>query len=262
MTSVLVLGAEGMLGHQVERALDRPAFRVSSLTREGLRAEDEHRVAALVDAFRPDVLINCIGWVRQRPVAGRLGEAIFVNAVFPHRLADLCRSRGIELIHISTDCVGDTDWYGDSKRLGESIEYGVVLRTSFIGHELHRRLGLLEWVLAQHGTVPGWANVLWNGLTTNELADVIVRRVLPNLNLLTGWVWEVTGPEITKFALLQLINDVYRCGLEVIPVEEPRMDRRLDGKPFADRVGYITPAWRPMLETMRAAQAVPEERAA
>lgn len=252
--SVLVLGAEGLLGHRLARTLRGEGYTILAADRTMAPAEDDLALAGLLEVERPDVVINCIGWVRQRALEGRRAEAIYVNAVLPHRLSARCKSLGIDLVHISTDCVHDQDWYGASKMLGEAIEHGVVLRTSFIGHELARKAGLLEWTLSQRGTVNGYARALWNGLTSNELAKVIARFVLHDLEALQGIVWEICGPDITKLQLLELINEVYGCGLEIRPVDEPVTDRRLDGWVFAERFGYAPPSWREMLQQMKHAQ--------
>jgi len=252
--NVLVLGASGLLGHQLVRTLRDTGYRVRGADRTTLPAEDDQVLDVVLGIWRPDVVINCIGWVRQRALEGRRAEAIYVNAVFPHRLSARCQQMEIDLVHISTDCVHECDWYGASKMLGETIEHGVVLRTSFIGHELTRKTGFLEWALSQQGTVNGYARALWNGLTSNELAKVIARYVLPDLQALRGIVWEICGPDITKLQLLELINEVYGCGLEIRPVDEPVIDRRLDGWVFAERFGYMAPSWNEMLKDMRNAQ--------
>lgn len=258
LPSVLVLGSNGMLGHRLLRTLRELGYQADGADRAMISAEEHHLLGAFLRWRGHDVVVNCIGWVRQRAFEGGPAEAISVNAVFPHRLSSACERLRMGLVHISTDCVGERDWYGASKMLGEAIEYGVVLRTSFIGHELDRRLGLLEWVLAQRGSVNGYARVLWNGLTTNELAEIIGRFLLPSSDLDRTWrylqrgkVWNVCGPEITKLDLLELINQIYACGLDVVPVEEPVCDRRLDGRAFAERFGYEPPSWPDMIKAMR-----------
>ncbi len=252
--NVLVLGASGLLGHQLVRTLRDAGYRVRGADRSTLPAEDDQVLDVVLGIWRPDVVINCIGWVRQRALEGRRAEAIYVNAVFPHRLSARCEQMGIDLVHISTDCVHEHDWYGATKMLGETIEHGVVLRTSFIGHELTRKVGLLEWVLSQQGIVNGYARALWNGLTSNELARVVARYVLHDLEALRGIVWEICGPDITKLQLLELIDEVYGCGLQIRPVDKPVIDRRLDGWMFAERFGYMAPSWPAMLRDMRDAQ--------
>ena len=267
-STVLILGVQGTLGHRL--ALDLPGlgYEVMGtcrrspvvLTGYGLQryfqATDREALDNLLQDMMPDVVVNCIGWVRQRPVEGWLSEAILVNAVLPHWLSETCGALGVGLVHISTDCVGDDDWYGASKRLGENLEHGAVLRTSFIGHELERRRGLLEWILSQQGAVDGYYNVRWSGLTTNELARVIGVHVIPALDSLAGKVWNVCGRDISKWQLLRRINEVYGCGLEIRPAREPWADHRLDGTEFQAVTGYEPRPWQQLLTEMREAEAV------
>ncbi|MEP5536767.1 sugar nucleotide-binding protein, partial [Ekhidna sp.] len=170
---VLIVGASGMLGHAIIRLLndDVEQFEVIGTLRgtdTSLYAENMHRVHfcenvdvltttplnTVFQIHEPDVVINCVGLIKQRPNAEDPIEAINLNALFPHRLAQMCNRFGARLIQISTDCVfsgksgryseEDTpdaiDFYGRSKLLGE-VTYGnaVTLRTSIIGHELYRR---------------------------------------------------------------------------------------------------------------------------
>src|SRR5262245_28949301 len=148
---VLVLGGDGMLGHKVVevlrartevaatfRTLDGPWTRMPSFaggvrTLGGVDAVDFSTVVRAVAAVRPAAVVNCAGVVKQRAAAADPIPAITVNALFPHRLADLCTAAGARLVHVSTDCVFSgkkgryveadvadaEDLYGRSKLLGE-----------------------------------------------------------------------------------------------------------------------------------------------
>ena len=109
--------------------------------------------------IKPDIVINCIGIIKQLPVAKDPLISITINALFPHQLAHACKDVGARMIHISTDCVfsgkkGEyteqdfpdaDDLYGRTKLLGEvAYPHCVTLRTSIIGHELKGQHGLIE----------------------------------------------------------------------------------------------------------------------
>ena len=170
---VLILGVTGMLGHTLLTRLSQSgAFEVhgTARSREGLASwfapQLLERVKVGVDAdnldsilralaeFRPDVVLNCIGIIKQLPIAKDPVVSIGINALFPHRLSLACKAAGARLIHISTDCVfrGDKgnytendqsdaeDLYGRSKYLGEVAEpHCVTLRTSIIGMRATRQ---------------------------------------------------------------------------------------------------------------------------
>ena len=271
---VLVLGALGMLGHRLVLSLPEFGYHVIGTARRGqmltrgpgglleLDAVDQQELFGVLDRTSPHAVVNCIGWVRQRSTAAAYAEAVHVNAVFPHWLDAACSQRGVGMIHLSTDCAGERDWYGVTKLQGEDLEHAVVIRTSFIGHQLSHRLGLLEWLLQQKGKVDGYAGVVWHGLTTNELAVVIGRYLIPGLQQLAGRRWDVAGPGITKSELLERINRAYNLCLEVHPVALPKLERRLDGQSFYEATGYRAPGWDEMLDRMKRERPVQVERVA
>ena len=108
-------------------------------------------VRRLVDELRPDVVVNCVGVIKQRPDVQDAVPTVTLNALFPHLLADACAQVGGRLVHVSTDCVfsgrrggyveddlpDPPDLYGRSKLLGEATGVAALtLRTSIVGHEL------------------------------------------------------------------------------------------------------------------------------
>ena len=120
---ILVLGASGMLGHTIYRVFaSEPAFEVFGTIRSetartflpetrnaGLISEiDVDSVDSLLRAFaesRPDIVVNCIGIVKQLKSAHDPLVAIPINALLPHRIARIAAACGARLIHVSTDCV-------------------------------------------------------------------------------------------------------------------------------------------------------------
>src|SRR5256885_672863 len=115
---ILVLGASGMLGHKLCQHLS-PRFDVLGTVREpdGTLTSSGGNVVTGVDAlaissvesaianFAPDVVINCIGVVKQAAAAKDPANTLLVNSVFPHQLRQIADALGIRLISISTDCV-------------------------------------------------------------------------------------------------------------------------------------------------------------
>src|SRR5688500_17824169 len=82
----------------------------------GVRADEFDTVVKAIESVRPDVVVSCIGVVKQRGEAKDPIVSLTVNSLFPHRVAALCASAGVRLIHISTDCVfaGRTGSYRES----------------------------------------------------------------------------------------------------------------------------------------------------
>ena len=211
----------------------------------------------LLSEHRPKVIVNCIGVIKQRPEAMASIPSIAINALLPHRLADLCQRWGGRLIHISTDCVfrGDrgsyseedfadaTDLYGRTKFLGEvSSGNTLTLRTSFIGRELKHFNSLLEWLLSQnHKKIVGYTQALYSGVTSNYLAELVARIIEQHAEL--SGLYQVTGPTISKFELLGLLRDAFGLDLEIVPDDKFFCDRSMKGDKFLHATGHRCPPW-------------------
>lgn len=286
----IVLGADGMLGHEMARSLtvgnhdvvaavrkdpdERTRFALTgSAVVPRVDARVRRSIVNLIDQQRPDAIINAVGIVKQRPEARDAVGSIQINSLFPHQLAELCTSTGTRLIHISTDCVfsgekGDyreseypdpVDIYGRSKLLGEIAYPGcVTLRTSIVGLELARYTGLVEWFLAQRGKAPGWTKAMYSGLTTAELARVII-RVIEAGEQMDG-LWHVSGDPISKFDLLVGLRDALARDIEIIPDESVVIDRTLNSESFRAALGYRPPTWDEMLDELALAVTSRERR--
>ena len=279
---ILVLGASGMLGNAVYRTFaTSPGFDVvgtvrSSSTKiplpEGANGEllsgvDVEQTDSLVAAFekvRPDIVINCIGLVKQLAAANDPLVTLPINSMLPHRLARLAALVDARLIHVSTDCVftgaqghylesdapDAQDLYGRSKLLGE-VDYpnAITLRTSIIGTELGSAHGLVGWFLAQSGTVKGYAKAVFSGLPTAVLAQVMRDHVIPHPDLCG--VWHVSAAPIDKFALLNLVAAEYGRDTEILSDDALVIDRSLDSTRFRKATGWTPPSWPDLIATMR-----------
>jgi dTDP-4-dehydrorhamnose reductase len=277
---LMILGGGGMLGHKLwQTAAPRmetwvtmrddgrslPATFDRTRIVSGVHAEQFDTVVRAFARVRPDAVVNCLGVVKQRAEAADTLVALTVNSVFPHRLAALCGAAGSRLVHISTDCVfsgqrggyaeTDTpdaaDLYGRTKQLGEVSGDGcLTLRTSIIGRELSTSHGLVEWFLAREGTIPGYTQSVFSGLTTAELSRVILRTI-EEQPALTG-VYHVATEPITKHDLLVRLNEALGQGATIQPDASVRIDRSLDGRRFAAATSYAAPRWDRMIEELSA----------
>lgn len=280
---VLVLGVSGMLGNAMFRTLAMDErYQVVGSARSanilkyfaddiadkiiaGVDVENSDVLAQLFAMVRPQIVINCIGLVKQLASAEDPLLALPINAVLPHRLARLCELTAARLVHISTDCVFSgrkggyletdetdaQDLYGRSKLLGEvGYPHTVTLRTSLIGHELSSAHGLIGWFLGQAGMVKGYTRAIFSGLPTRELARVICDRVLPHPEL--QGVYNVAAAPISKYELLQLVNKEYGKGVKVEPDDRLIIDRSLNAARFNVATGYVAPGWPELVAQMRA----------
>ncbi|MDP2732318.1 MAG: SDR family oxidoreductase [Hoeflea sp.] len=274
---ILVLGGDGMLGHQILKQLsprhdvavtlrqDASTYDAFGLFSEansffGIDVRNIDRVGEVMAQFQPDAVVNCIGIIKQRPSAKQSILSLEVNALLPHRLAVLCRIAGARLVHMSTDCVFSgakgnyletdvsdaEDLYGRSKFLGEVDEPGcITLRTSIIGHELSRKSSLLEWTLAQKGTVKGYQKAIFSGFTTIEMARIIERVLLTHTD--AHGMFQVSADPIDKHALLLLIKQQLHPDIDVVADTAVEIDRSLNSSRFRAEFDYTPPSWPSMI---------------
>lgn len=277
---VLILGGTGMLGHRLWINLAKehevwvtvrgdgnpfpnvPRFPSDRIVHrvDGLASDD---VIGALAKVRPELVVNCIGLIKQLEHASDPLAALSMNAVLPHRMAAICRAVGARFLHISTDCVfsgrkgnySETDpsdaedVYGRTKFLGEvQGPQAVTLRTSIIGRELKNRLGLVEWFLAQTGTIRGYRKAMYSGFTTDELSRIILQRVIPDPGL--QGLYQVSSEPISKYALLLLAKEAYGKEIEILPEDRFVCDRTLDSTRFRKATGYVPPSWAEMIREL------------
>lgn len=260
---VLIMGATGLLGHTLAHAW-KDGFDVVTTVHGGWHDCDTcwpfevqtGNCDEMIDQIEPDVVLNCIGIVKQRPSS--LADMIEVNSLFPHRLSQACKKHQARLIHISTDCVfsGDlgnyrecdrpdpADNYGMTKLLGEP-RADLTIRTSFVGRELPGREhhGLWEWLRShpRGATVSGYGGVLYSGLVVLEFANVL-REIILDWPYLRGLYHVSSGPT-SKHRLLVMINEICDLGLKIKPVDKPNNHMTLASQAFGNHTGYKPPTW-------------------
>jgi dTDP-4-dehydrorhamnose reductase len=281
-TRLLILGANGMLGHAALRLFaGSEGFLVFGSTRsreaanklppgievkifDKIDATDDDHLRSLLTSIRPNIVINCVGVIKHLAAADNPLIAIPTNSLFPHRLVALCQEVEARLVHISTDCVFSgrqgsyretdrpdaDDLYGRTKLLGEvDYENAVTLRTSIIGPELGGSLGLVGWFLQQNQEVRGFTRAIFSGLTTHELARVIRDFVIPRSHL--RGVYHVSADPISKHDLLRLVATEYGKTISIVPSDTPVIDRSLNSDRFQSETAYRPPPWRELISQMR-----------
>jgi len=280
---ILILGATGMLGHVLLRyfcsknqyevygtardpaGLSRifpPEF-IPRFKKDPVDADNFDSVIRALASIQPDIVINCVGLIKQLPISSDPLSAITVNAQLPHRISLISRTAGARMIHISTDCVFDgkkgnysdndhanaDDLYGRTKYLGEvTYPHCVTLRTSIIGHELKGRYGLIDWFLSQEGHTRGYTRALYSGFPTIELARIISDYVLPNESL--SGTYHVSSDTISKYELLKKVAQKYGKKIDIEPFSDFVLDRSLDSSLFMEKTGYIPPSWSDLIDEM------------
>jgi dTDP-4-dehydrorhamnose reductase len=285
MSTVLILGASGMLGSAVLKEFSNYQGELIATTRTGTSLVDDLNVRFLKfdaatdnldSAFSMpiDYVINCIGIIKPyiNDSDPKQTETAFeINGAFPNRLEAWATKRGAKVIQIATDCVfsgskgkyfetdehNAFDVYGKSKSKGEAKGASMMhLRVSIIGPEVDRSSSLLEWVRHQpnNAEISGFTDHFWNGITSIHFAK-IARGIIEH-DLYEAGVFHVLPKDsVTKSELVSLIAKYLgRSDIKVNPTATgANINRTLDtsfpnrNKAFWLGAGYDSP---PTIEQM------------
>lgn len=283
-SKILILGAGGMLGSTLFRLLPNFGHEVYGTLRQSKLSQyinssfskpenlifnidvlNSDQLSLAISQVNPDIIINCIGIIKQLDIANDPLYVIPINSLLPHRLSELAERFKARLIHISTDCVFDgktgnyseldkpnaDDLYGKSKELGEvkDKQHVLTLRTSLIGHELHSNHSLVDWFLSQTEQVHGYQKAIFSGLTTIEIANVINNNIIPKTNFYG--LYQLAVNPISKNDLLILIKEIYGKDTKIVPTDSFKMDRSLNAEKFQRDFGYKPPEWRQLILEMK-----------
>ncbi len=222
-------------------------------------------VLKLIDKLRPDLILNCIGIIKQLKESQKPLLSIEINSLFPHKIANHIENSKTRLIHISTDCVFsgvkgnylETDYsdakdlYGKTKYLGELTSYknSITLRTSIIGPEIKGKVSLLEWFLRQKKMVNGYTNAVYSGFPTIELINIIENYIIPNPSIYG--LYNVASDPISKYELLKIISKVYHKQIIINSFNEFKSDKSLNCGKFIKDFNFKKKAWSQMILEMK-----------
>jgi len=279
---ILILGVTGMLGNAFFKQLSKEKYyQVYGTLRNASGRQffqknqhsqllinvdilDQDSLVAVFEHIRPDIVINCVGIIKQLENANSPLNVLPINSMLPHRLDHLCSLAGVRLVHFSSDCVFSgkkgmykeqdlsdaQDLYGKSKFIGEinDSQNSITLRTSIIGHELGSNHSLVDWFLSQKSPVKGYSKAVFSGLPSVEMARIVNKYIIPKPEL--SGVYHVSAVAIDKLSLLKIVAKEYKKDIEIIPDEQLCIDRSLDSTLFRQKTGYAPAEWSELVKMM------------
>lgn len=233
---LLILGSKGMLGSMCNLYFSSKSHQVEVFDRY-FEYESFNEYMAEVNSYNPDIIINCIGKIKQK--TDNFSELMLINAVLPH-LIYLYKSKNSILVQPSTDCVfsGEgkdgmyvsndvkdaNDAYGISKIFGEAAllnKYdALILRGSIIGICSGKSNSLMDWFLGHndHERVHGYKNHYWNGITTLQWCKLL-ELFIENLHKGQLGLFQFgTNSMHSKYELLEMINHAFKRKININPI--------------------------------------------
>jgi dTDP-4-dehydrorhamnose reductase len=279
---IIILGVSGMIGHRLFMDMSQKFETFGTLKNDKIFYENnslfgKKNVVENMDvlnfevltgalaAIDPDVIINCVGITKRKKEIENTRRTLYINALFPHKLAEWSKVNNKRIIHFSTDCVFDgkignyreeslttaKDLYGRTKALGEiNYNHALTLRSSFIGRELFSKTELLEWFLSQKGSsIKGYTKALYTGVSTTFLSQIIA-DIIENHPNLSGIKQLSTENPISKYELLCLAREAFKCKIEIVPDDTLEIKSTLKGNKLKDALGYTVPSWAKMMNDL------------
>lgn len=202
---ILILGATGYLGSQLYKLYSREARvlgtynenRNNDLQALKWRANDYASLEEIIKAFRPNLIINCVGLANVDACEILPEKALLLNSVMLHEVGHICNRLNVKLVHISTDHFkGSMDIalkeddsivcpnvYSYSKFLGEkyllrSNPASIILRANFFHFTQNSNKNFIDACLnltPEFSQVNGFSDVIFSPVSTTYLKESILK---------------------------------------------------------------------------------------
>ena len=163
---MLLLGANGQVGHELRRAL-APLGEIVCATRSGALADgtacevadfdDPASLPVLVERIAPGVVVNAAAYTAVDKAETERDAAFRANAEAPGVLARACARRDALLVHYSTDYVFDGSGTRPYREDDPTAPLGIYGASKLAGEQAIRESGARHvilrtaWVYAAHG---------------------------------------------------------------------------------------------------------------
>ncbi len=259
MKKVLITGADGQLGYELQRTV-LSGYECIATGRESLDITDTYVVKAFVAEHQPDIIINSAAYTAVDKAEEETELAIAINTMGAANLANAARANKCKLVQISTDFVfngkacspypidAKTDpdgYYGKTKRDGDNKvldilgDEALIIRTSWLysAHGNNFVKTMLRFmaereelgIIADQIGTPTWAN---------PLADAIWQAV--ELNTTGIHHWSDAGVASWYDFAYAIMEEGVALGL---------LDKAIKINPITT-ADYPTPASRPCYSVM------------
>lgn len=274
---ILILGADGMIGHKMAQAFNETNFDLFLNTRTQseffkIRFPNstiydfdflKQNIEQLIEKCSPDYIINSAGITKRRGAADSF-ETKFINTLLPRKIDLWCKKNQKKQILFSTDCVfsGDKGNYNDFDRSDANDNYGIskgkgelnskstlTIRSSMIGREIFNKTELLEWVISnKNQTIKGFEGAIYSGVTTLWMSDILV-KIINKYPGLSG-IYNVSSSPISKFDLITKINLYFKLNLDIVKDTSFSSNKSLNSERFFAETNFNKPNWNKMLSDL------------
>lgn len=154
---VLVTGANGQLGYDVVKELQKQNIECYGAARKDFDIVDFNGTEKFIANYMPDVVIHCAAYTYVDKAEDEQGLCYLVNASATENIAEICKKINAKMLYISTDYVFDGTKDGFYEVEDEPNPINVYGKTKLLGEQAVQRIlkkyfiVRISWVFGEHG---------------------------------------------------------------------------------------------------------------
>lgn len=154
---VLVTGANGQLGYDVVKALQKRNIECYGATRKDFDIVDFEATENFIMGYMPDVIIHCAAYTAVDKAEDEHGLCHLVNVSATENIAEICKKINAKMLYISTDYVFDGTKNGFYEVDDKPNPINVYGKTKLLGEQVVQRIlekyyiVRISWAFGEHG---------------------------------------------------------------------------------------------------------------
>lgn len=154
---VLVTGANGQLGYDVVKELQKQNIECYGTSRQDFDIVDFEATEKFITNYMPDAVIHCAAYTAVDKAEDEQGLCYLVNASATENIAEICKKINAKMLYISTDYVFDGTKDGFYEVDDKPNPINVYGKTKLLGEQAVQRIldkyfiVRISWVFGEHG---------------------------------------------------------------------------------------------------------------
>ena len=137
---VLVTGANGQLGYDVVKELQKRNIECYGAMRQDFDIVDFEAVEKFIVSYMPDAIIHCAAYTAVDKAEDEQGLCYLVNASATENIAEICKKINAKMLYISTDYVFDGTKDGFYEVYDKPNPINVYGKTKLLGEQAVQRI--------------------------------------------------------------------------------------------------------------------------
>ncbi len=230
---IMVLGSNGQLGRSIRDVFKNELFDITFFSKSDLNITDKLKLEDALKTYNPKIIINAAAYTQVDMAEDDSLNAYSINSSAPKYLSEICKSKDIHLIHISTDYVFDgvknsgyieedvtnpLCIYGKSKLCGEEniIKSGCsysIIRTAWVFSEYGNNFVKTMISLANKNEISVVSDQIGTPTYAGDIAKLILKICsLKEFSNIRG-IFHFSGNK--KISWFEFSNFIFKSALEV-----------------------------------------------